>query len=99
MTQSIALVFINTHTKDLPIDAWKNSDGLASALNFFKALEIQDVRVFTDLRKEDIIEQFNKVQQLSDAIEQKNQEGTTFTVIVRWIGWHVELSRDIQPLR
>lgn len=34
---------------------------------------------------------------MSDASEQ-NSEGRSLTVIVRWIGWHLELSRSIQPI-
>lgn len=66
---------------------------MASTHEFFEQLDIRDVRVLKDKRKEEIVEEFESIKQIAEA---RGADCQILTIIVRWIGWDVDMTRKTE---
>ena len=92
---TIGVIFVNSASKDLeykPVHTTIDSE-IAYTQLLFKLLRCTEVRLFEDATKAEIIDQFKLLEKESTAFERYRQKGEVMSVLVRWIGWSVELSR------
>ena len=94
VAKSIGVIFANTRSCDkiYPNDIYINKLENTKRL-FSDVLEVTEVRICEDFSKDEIIEQFNELYQMSVQFENTNQDAKHLGIIVSWIGWHVDLRR------
>lgn len=93
--KAIGVVFINACSRDLeykPYGVTIEAE-LSSTTQLFEALQIEDVRVFENCSKPEIIEQFKLLEEEAAIFEVEHREGEVLAIIVRWIGADCYLGR------
>ena len=77
MKDSIGVVFVNTHSKTKTYSPAETTieEELTETLAFMKTLGIEDVQVFQDLSKTEIIEKFEVLQEKVETFNKRPQNG------------------------
>ena len=94
--KSIGLVFVNTTTKDLPyVEKQEKLDKrLKTALGRMKTFwRVDELKVVRDPTKEEVREKFDWVKEKIKNFNENKSEDEVLAVVVRWMGWDVELGR------
>ena len=85
MAQAIGIVFVNTQTCGWKYEAGAHTE---STLQFFETLGIKDVSVYTDLARDEV---YAKFEAFSTRCREFRKGLGNLTLLVRWIGHHVDL--------
>ena len=60
----------------------------------FKALKVDEVRVLKNKTKAEIIEEFDYLKEESKEFNSKNPSDGALVIMIRWIGWDIDLERE-----
>ena len=97
--KAIAVIFVNTYTKAKAKESEKQKKeterSLATAQALFRdVFEIEDVRVFRNLSKGQILEQFESLRRESKHFNEVNEGEKVLSIMVRWIGASTDFSQE-----
>ena len=92
--KSIGLVFVNSKALELEYTKGKIEDGLKRAVNRMKNFwRVDELDIIRDPTKEQVEKAFDQAKQSIVEFNNNQSEKEVLAVIVRWIGWDIELNR------
>ena len=95
--KSIGLVFVNTKTLDLPYVEEKLEKRLKTALGRMKTFwRVDELKVVRDPTKQEVKDKFEWVRKKIKDFNENKSEEEVLAVVVRWMGWDVELGRKYE---
>ena len=106
VSNSIGVIFINTHSKGFKYaknHAERDYEAIKEQIHqtegLFDILHIpkQNVRIFYDKSKAEIVEQFQSLQK--EALKSRANRKGVLAIIVRWIGWDFNLGHYVQTVK
>ena len=74
-------------------DALEESRGLMSDMG------IEDIRVWKDFTKYELIDEFEELYNQTLEFDQKNMPNETLGIIIRWIGWDIKVYNNYDNYR
>ena len=90
VTESIAYIFVNSGCKELEYKAYQDKGKNTQKL-FKDILEFNQVQVFEDLSKKEIIEQLEDLKNTARHYEFENDKGS-LAISITWIGFKLQAS-------
>ena len=92
-------MFVNTKALDLPYAEEKLDKRLKTALGRMKTFwRVDELKVVRDPTKEEVREKFEWVKKKIKDFNENKSEEEVLAVVVRWMGWDVELGRKNEIL-
>ena len=75
---------------------WKSADerGEIARKLFAEVLKFQEVQLFTDLSKEEVIHKLNWLKEQADMFEKNKQGNETLSIGITWIGHKLQADYD-----
>ena len=90
VTESIAYIFVNRGCKELEYKAYQDKGKNTEEL-YKDILKFNQVKVFEDLSKKEIIEQLEGLKTTAEMYEFENDKGT-LVISITWIGFKLQAS-------
>ena len=100
VSNKLGVIFMNSKTIGKDKDKEYYTDKLRQSMlkttqDLFDYLEIKDVMVFVDLSKDEAIEKLNHLNMKAMEWHAKHwNDNEDMVILVRWIGWDLELNRE-----
>ena len=93
--RAIGVVFVNAGSRELdyrPYGVTIEAE-VAATTQLFEVLKIEDVRIFENRTKAEIVDQFRLLAEEAEKFEAEHKVGEVLAIIVRWIGADCYLGR------
>jgi predicted GTPase len=92
--KSIGLVFVNSKAQDLEFAKGNVEREFKNAVNRMKNFwRVDELIIIRDPTKEEVEKAFKEAKQSIEEFNNNQSENEVLAVMVRWIGWDIELNR------